>query len=190
MKKVTLKNFLLIVTAGIFFSCTPSLLVNSDYDKSANFSAYKTFSLYNLSTSGSVSKINADRIASSIKKEMISKGFTENKTNPDLMVNAVTVLKDKIALSATTNYYGYGGLYRPYGYWAPAGRVAGYTTVSSYEYKDGSLIIDVVDAKTEKMIWQGTASAEIQKKPKNPEEVIGHTVTKIMSGFPLRSANN
>ena len=184
MKKVIIKSLFLSLTTAFFVSCSPGVQISADYDRSADFASYKSFSLYNLKTTGSVNPIDADRIALSVKNQMLSKGFTENKTNPDLMVNAVTVLKDKVSVSATTNYYGYGGVYRPYGYWVPAGRVAGYTTVSSYEYKDGTLIIDVVDAKTKRVVWQGTASAEIYKRPKDPEAVINATVAKIMTGFP------
>src|SRR5215470_763017 len=158
MKKVTINSLLFIITVALLTACGPSLKVSSDYDRSADFTAYKTFSMYKLKTTGSVSQLNKDRIEKYIKAEMTKKGFKEDNSSPDLMVNAVTVIKDKRSFVANTNYYGYGGYYRPYAYWGmPA---SGYTTVNTYEYKDGSLVIDVVDAKTKKMIWEGTASAE------------------------------
>jgi hypothetical protein len=111
------------------------------------------------------------------------KGLKETGSNPDLMVNAMTILKDKQEVTATTNYYGYGGAYRPYGYYGGAG-ASGYTTYNTYEYKDGSLIIDIVDAKTNKMIWEGVGNKDIDKAPKNPEEAIAKAVASIMANFP------
>jgi len=177
MKKMTIKCLLLILVAGAVFSCKPTLKVNTDYDRSANFSAYKTFSLYYLVTSRTVSELNEERIWNSIRTTMSRKGYIESNRNPDLVVNAVSVLKNKKYLSATTS--GYGG-YRPYGYWGGSGT----TTFQSNNYKEGSLLIDVVDAKTNKLVWEGIGNAEFEKKPKNPDEAISNAVTKIMSEFP------
>lgn len=180
----TIKNLCLLCAAALVItSCGSSLKVSSDYDKAANFSGYQTFNFYNLKTTGSVSQMNADRIANAIRAQLTAKGFRETSNNPDLMVNAVTVLKDKQSVSASTNYYGYGGMYRPYGYWGGMG-TTGYTTVSTYDYKDGSLVIDIVDAKTNKVVWEGTGNKDIDKAPKNPEAAINEAVTKIMASFP------
>ena len=51
MKKVTIKILFLILPVVLVTSCKATLKVFSDYDKSANFSSYKTFSLYYLVTS-------------------------------------------------------------------------------------------------------------------------------------------
>ncbi len=180
----TIKTFFLFcLSTVLFIACGSSLKVSSDYDKSVNFSSYKTFNFYNLKTTGSVSQLNADRIANAIKAELIRKGLKETTQNPDLMVNAVTILKDKQEVTATTNYYGYGSVYRPYSYYGGV-RASGYTTVNTYNYKDGSLIIDIVDAKTNKVVWEGIGNKDIDKAPKNPEEAINNAVTSIMAGFP------
>ncbi len=182
MKKVTNIIYWLPLVV-LAFSCSPSLKVSSDYDKAVNFTGYKTFSVYHLKTTGSVSQLNADRIVNAINADMTSKGFTATENNPDLMINAVTILKDKQQVTATTNYYGYGGMYRPYGYWG-TGMVGSNTSVNTYTYKDGTLQIDIVDSKTQKMIWQGTGNAEIDKAPKDPDAMITNAVAKILANFP------
>lgn len=187
MKKVTVYSILFSFLVIIISSCSTSLQINSDYDRKASFSSYKTFSLYNLKAKGNVSQLNQDRIAASIRDEMKKKGFTETAGNPDLLVNAFTVLKNRTGISASTSYYGFGSAYRPYGYWVAPG--AAHTSVSTYDYKDGSMLIDVIDAKTNKMIWTGNASAEVYKRPKNAEEVINGVVAKIMVNFPSSSTN-
>lgn len=178
-------GFAMIAIVFFVTSCSSPLKVSTDYDKSVNFRNYKTFSVYNLKTTGSVSQLNADRISNAIRNEMIKKGFTEAGDNAELMVNAVVVLKDKQSTTATTNYYGYGGLYRPYGYYGGMGGMGmGSTSVNTYEYKAGSFIIDVVDNKTQKMIWEGTGSKDFDSAPKDPETAINTGVAKIMEGFP------
>jgi hypothetical protein len=181
-RKVLLSSALVALAAVVLQSCKPTLNVTTDYDRSADFTSYKTFSIYDLKTKGNVNQLNRDRIEKYIRLEMIRKGFAESNNKPELMINVVTVLKDKKSYAANTNYYGYGGMYRPYAYWGiPA---ASYTTVNTYNYKDGSLVIDIVDARTKKMIWQGTGNAQIDKRPKNPDETIKEVVTKILEDFP------
>lgn len=176
-------NFCLFISIGITLaSCGSSLKVSTDYDKQAEFSSYKTFSFYVFSDKGpGISELNRNRIVNAVKAEMIKKGFTENDNSPDVLVNVTTILKEKKQVSASTNYYGYGGYYRPY-YWSPG--YTGSTTYNVQEYKDGSLIIDVVDAATKKLVWQGTGNKQIDAPLKNPDTEIPDAVKKIMAGFP------
>lgn len=184
MKTSKISQFLLIITLSIVAaSCGSTLKVTTDYDKSANFSNYKSFSIYSVKTTGSVSQLNADRIVNAIKGEMVAKGFKYVESNGDLTINAITILKDKQAVSASTNYYGYGGLYRPYGYYGGMG-MASSTSVSTYNYKDGSLTIEMVDTKSTKMVWQGIGNKEIDGVSKDPDTAIKNGVNKIMASFP------
>lgn len=178
---------LLIVVITAALSCEPSLKVTTDYDKAVNFGQYKTFSMYqDVNIHDAVSQLNQDRIIRAIKSEMTKKGFQETTSSPDVLVNVVGVLKDKVDVSSTTNYYGYGGIYRPY-YYGGAG-MGGTTNYNVRHYKDGSLIIDVVDANTKKLVWQGIGNKEIDKPAKNPDVSIPKAVESIMAGFPPGAA--
>jgi hypothetical protein len=92
-------------------------------------------------------------------------------------------LKDKQSVSSNTNYYGYGGYYRPYG-WGGGMGATGYTTYNVQEYKDGSVIIEVVDAKTKNLLWEGIGNKEIDKPIKDPDTKIPLAIQKIMESFP------
>ncbi|UPZ16894.1 DUF4136 domain-containing protein [Flavobacterium humidisoli] len=174
-----------ILFLGLFYSCSPTVKVTTDYDHAANFSEYKTFAVYDLKAQqGQVNQLNVDRVAKAIRNEMLAKGFTES-SNPDLKVNAVSILKNKTQVTADSNFYGYGGMYRPYGYWGGGAMMGGgSTTFNTYDYVDGSLVIDIVSTKTGKLVWQGIGNAEIDSKPDNPEQFINDAIKKILTGFP------
>ena len=180
----------LIFKTGIYalivalHGCAPGIAVSTDYDRAADFSVYRTFTLADMNAKGGVSELNAKRIGRSIREVMIEKGFVETDAAADLLVNAVTIVKHKREITANTNY-GYGGGYRPYGYWG-GGTV---TTFDTYEYKDGSLIIDIVNNKAQKLLWQGIGNAEIDKLPDNPDQFMLKAVKKIMAGFPPTALN-
>jgi len=182
-----MKKYLQISTgllmAICLIGCGPSLKVTHDYDKSVNFDQYKTFALYNSdSIHDAISQLNQQRIINAVKGEMTKKGFQENTSNPDVLVNITAILQNRVAVSSTTDYYGYGGMYRPY-YWG-GGMSAASTNYNVQHYKDGSLIIDVIDASTKKLVWQGTGNKEIDKPAKDPDTAIPKAVASIMESFP------
>src|ERR1700754_3126044 len=172
--------------AGVLISCGPTLKVSSDYDRSADFGKYKTFSMYKTENS-SISQLNQDRITNAIIAEMVKKGFQQASTDPDLLVNTVAILKDKVDVSSTTNNYGYGGYYRPYSWGAGMG--TSYTSDDVQHYKDGSLIIDIVEAKTKKLLWQGIGNNRIDGPVSDAGTRIPVAIGKIMAGFPPGKAN-
>ena len=189
-RKITI-GFLSLLIGVLCLSCGTSLKVSTDFDKTIDFKKYKTFSVYDLKQTGSVNPANAEKIVLALKKQMQEKGFVEDTQNPELHVNAVTILtsKEAVAMDAPpTNYYGYGGAYRPYGYYG-VGYGYGYaenpdTRENEYDFKEGTLMIDVVDTKTQKMVWQGVGKTEIDTKPVNADEVINYVVGAIMVSFP------
>lgn len=184
VKKTNLRLIQLLFL-GLLYSCSPTVSVTTDYDHAANFGEYKTFAVYDLKEQqGQVNQLNIDRVTNAIRSEMLAKGFTES-SNPDLKVNAVTILKNKTQVTADSNFYGYGGMYRPYGYWGRGAMMGGASTeFNTYNYVDGSLIIDIVSTKSQKLLWQGIGNAQIDSKPDNPEAFINGAIKKILAGFP------
>ena len=186
MKRIIQISFLtvLIVTA---LSCGPGLKVTTDYDKQADFKKYKTFALYTPENiNDAISQLNRDRVIAAIKSEMTKRGLQENTSSPELLVNPVAIFQDRASVTANSNAYGYGGVYRPY-YWGVAG-TSSTTTYDVRHYKDGSLIIDVIDAESKKLIWQGIGNKEIDGPIKDPDKKIPEAISMIMASFPPGAA--
>ncbi|UTN02851.1 DUF4136 domain-containing protein [Flavobacterium bizetiae] len=186
--KIKLPIILLLLT-GLFYSCSPSLKVTTDYDRDTNFGELRTYTIYDLKAEeGQMSQLNVDRVTNAIRTEMNGRGFIETAKNPDVKVNAVSILKNKTEVVANTtgSAYVYGGRYRPYRYWGGTAMVAGSanTTYDTYDYVDGSLIIDIVSTKTGKLVWQGIGNTQISSKPGNPDELVAAAIKKMLADFP------
>ena len=171
----------LIFPCLLLISCGPSLQVSSDHDSRVDFSRYKTFRLYD-GSKNNISSLNTDRIHNAVKAEMQGKGFVEDANSPDLFVNTSAIVKNNTEVSSNTNYYGYGGAVRPY-YWGD-GMSSSYTTYDVQHYKTGSLIIDIVDASTKKLVWQGIGDGKLDQHAENADARIAGAVNKIMENFP------
>lgn len=182
MKKLSFPQLILLTFIMALSSCSP-VKVLTDQDKSADLSRYGTFSFLNLTDKGpGLSPLNRDRIINAINDEMKKKGYIESSSDPDILVNATTIVNEKKQVTAN-NYYNYGGLYRPY-YWGPS---MGTMVYNVSELKEGALVIDVVDAKSKRLVWQSTGNREIDIPMKKADKIIPESVAKILSDFPSKS---
>ncbi len=195
MKKSILRNILMLPAAALMLASCATLNVTTDYDRTANFASMRTYAMYSGGGENkTISPLNADRITTAVRNELNAKGYTETTGTADFLVNVNTVVQEKQQLSANTDFYGgvgpygYGGMYRPYGYWGGIAGGQAITTFNVDDYKDGSIIIDMIDPVTSKMFWEGTGNAEIDGNFNNPEKKIAAAIAKVLSSYPNAGA--
>ena len=165
--------FLLFVLA----SCS-SVRVNSDYDKNVDFSQFKTYAYQKSGIDKvEISDLDKKRILKSIDEQMSLKGFTKSET-PDLLVNIFTKERQQVDVNRFNTGFGYG-----YGFgWNPF--FYGSTSTNVNSYSEGTLFIDLIDAKKKELIWQGEGEGTLTKDTNKKDEVIKEFVTKILAQYP------
>lgn len=169
-------NLLSLATLFILTSCS-SVRVNADYDKNINFSQYKTYAFHKSGIDkAEISDLDKKRILRAIDAQMTAKGFTKSET-PDLLVNIFTKEREKVDVNTYYNGWGYGWSYgwNPY-LWG------GRTYVSSST--EGTLFIDLIDAKSKELIWQGIGTGYLSHNTEKKDERANEFVTQILSQFP------
>lgn len=190
-----MKNYLyLFLVALITAGCGSSVSVTSDYDKTTDFSKYKTFSYYGWADNSDkiLTQFDKDRIESAFKSEFAKRGMTANQNNGDAIISLYIVVDQKTSYSSYTDHYNtgmYGGMYAGryrYGYGAGYGMGSSTTTTTENKYAVGTLIVDVFDAKDKKQIWQGIGKKTIDEKKNRREERINAAVAKIMKEYPVQ----
>lgn len=177
MKIFRLLPLILLFIAG---SCD-SLRVAYDYDNKVDFTTYKTYAFYkNGIDKVEISDLDKRRILGAIETQMTAKGFTKSET-PDLIVNIFTKSTDNIYIDPYWGYgygWGWGYGYGPYwgGYWG------GYP----YAYTDteGTLFIDLIDAKSKQLVWQGEGSGDLPKNAEKKDARINEFVKEILGQYP------
>lgn len=194
----TLKLFSLVLFAVLMFaSCKSSLTVTTDYDRTVDFSKYKTFGIYQLdSENQSVNQLNRNRIYNAIKASLIERGLTESAT-PDLWVNGLIFVEARESHSSTTTTsgmsmgmggMGMGGFHRPYMWGGPmmmTGSSIARTDHNVEIYHKGSLMIDLIDAKTKNLVWHAAGNREIDKNfRENADEKISKYISRMLGSFP------
>ena len=174
-----------LVTAAFAMVLAPALLlaqkVSYDYDKSADFSSFKTFAHKEGTKVGQ--PLVDERIVAAIDAELALKGLVKNETNPDLfVVYHVAFDKQKDISTFSSGYGGYG----PYGWRWGGGWGGGMTTTQVRDIVIGTLVIDLADAKKGALAWRGMGVKEVntQASPEKRDKSIGQAVQKILKNYP------
>jgi hypothetical protein len=153
-----------------------------DYDKTANFSGFKTYALKEGTPVGQ--KLIDDRIVAAIDAALAAKGFTKSESNPDVFVVYHVAFDKQKDISTFSS--GYGGGYGPYGWGYGGGWGGGTTSTQVRDILVGTLVIDLADAKNKAMVWRGMGVKEVdtQAKPEKRDKSITNAVNKIFKNYP------
>ncbi len=187
--------FILPIVIVLFGSCS-STKFTTNYDKSIDFSKYKTLEYYGWTEGSShrLSTFDKQRIEQAFGREFKRRGIevVSKGSGGDLFASLYIVKQNKTSYSATTvstggGYYGYGygGFY---GYGPGWGYGSGYSTTSVHavDYKVGTLICSVFDANNKVLIWEGVISGTINEnadeRARNTPKMIGY----LMKKYPVK----
>lgn len=163
----------------VFLSSCSSVRVYSDYDKNVNFSNYKTYAYHKAGIDKvEISDLDKKRILRAIDQQMAAKGFTKSEA-PDLLINIFTKSREQVSVNQFNAGWGYG-----WGWgWNPWMMGMGnQTTVSTST--EGTLFIDLIDAKKKELIWQGEGIGNLTKDVNKKDEVVAEFVGKILAQYP------
>jgi hypothetical protein len=157
-------------------ACESTLKTSADWDKTADFTKYRTFSWKR--TGELKDPIWERRIEGVIEDELAKKGLTPSPDG-DLLAVTHPRLSRETRVESYNAGWGYG-----WGYgWGPA-----MTTTTVREIPVGTLVIDLVDARKKEIVWRGVASDTLNTDPSRTneerEQALRRVVAQLFAGFP------
>ena len=173
--KASLTGFLLLFLAA----CSPAIQVHTDFDRDYDLRTYKSFDWgqkVNIEEGRNpfhYNELNDKRIKTAVHDQLASRGYLLTETQPELILHYHIIVKDKSTVVIEPHNYNYSS------YWMRIG-------TNTYSYREGTLILDLMDSKTNNLIWRGWAVAPLNSsyKPAEIEKLINTTVAKIFKKFP------
>ncbi len=156
--------------------------VQTDFDHQANFSQYKTYSWQEIKPANSLWDA---RIKSAVDAQLVAKGWTQVDSGGDVSVIAIKTSQTQRTLQ--TFYDGFGG---GWGWRRFGGGGFGDATTTEQDYKVGTLVIDLYDAKTKQLIWRGSAQDTLSDNAAKNEKNLDKGVAKMFKPFPPGSAKS
>src|SRR6266852_2753342 len=155
--------------------------VKTDYDRSANFGHYKTYSWEQVKTKDA---LDVDRIKSAVNAALAAKGWTQVDSGGAVSVIALEMTQNQQTLNTFYNGFGGGWGWRRFG-----GGGFGEATTTTDTYRVGTLVVDLFDAKTKQLIWRGNASDTLSNNSDKNIKNLDKGVEKMFKKFPPGSSN-
>ena len=163
--------FVLVGVMLLFAGRSSAADVKTDYDRNTNFAQYKTYSWEQVQTRD---PLMVDRIKSAVNGSLAAKGLTEVPTGGDLSIVAIEVTHSQQTLDTFYNNFGGG---RRFGGFGDA-------TTTTETYRVGTLVVDLSDPATKKLVWRGSASDTLSDKSEKNIDNLDKGVVKMFKKFP------
>lgn len=171
-----LQKAVLVSIASILFlaGISSAQRVKTDYDRSANFSQYKTYSWEQVKTKNA---LDVDRIKNAVNAVLQTKGWTQVDSGGDVSVVAMEITREQQTLN--TFYDGFGGGW----WWGGFGDLEEATTTTD-TYTVGTLVIDLFDTSTKKLLWRGSSRDTLSNNSNKNIRNLSKGVQKMFRHFP------
>ena len=162
----------------------------TDFDRTSDFSKYKTFvwgeSDVDVSNPLYDSDLIDKRIKNAVEQEFAKRGIVRAQADPDFVVRFHTFTEEK---KRSMGVYPYRYRFYPYGFF-PFAFAWGYpyywmSPPNVTEYTEGTLIIDIVDHGSGELVWRGSVRGDVDDTS-DLKKQIEKGIRAIMKKYPVR----
>ena len=177
MHKINLKTAIVAVLGiGLLAGCASSAHIEKD--DSVNFSKYKSFTWLH-GENGKLenqSDLIESKIRAAVTKEFEKIGWKESKNRPDIILD-YDVLVERSSKEQKEPVYSQPHsrlVYNPYTRrYATIYYPSQFLGYESYEkiIREGTITVTMIDAKTDKTVWQGWTTAEVNNRNLTNKEI-------------------
>jgi hypothetical protein len=211
MKRSIFTAFGILFLAGLS-ACSTSYNYYVAGLNRTNLSRYRSFAW--MPPARGNDKANTNLVADAKIKDaattsLVSKGLTLNQRDPDLIISYSSI----VGTGSRTYYYptygglgyyggfypgfgigfgygyggwgGWGGFYRPYYYSYGAPFMYGGMGIGREHYKEGTLIIDLIDRRSKKIVWRGFGVGEVHKNSQKDIDELPKVVSGVLDQLSL-----
>jgi len=185
--RARLGSLLAMQIVALAIAACSTLRVGSDYDRSASFANYHAFTLMQREHRDTDNPLVAQRAEDAIRQDLTAKGYrlTTNAAEADFAVDFTIGSKERTEIDSDP----YPGPYM--GGWWGSGPGAWWggpywgSGVDVYQYREGTLSIDVFDAHSHRPVWHGWAKKPLTRSDmENSEQPIRNAVAAVLAKFP------
>ena len=160
-------------------ACSPVIRVYTDYEPDYDLWQYGTYNwiqIPNIESGNNpfyYNEFNDKKIKSAVKEQLTSRGYQLTEDKPDLTFHYHIIVENKLTVVSRS-------CDNPY----PPFWVSMHT--SAYPYKEGTLILDLTDTKTNQLVWRGWAisALDVLNTPDQIDHLIKTAVRKMLVKFP------
>lgn len=170
------KRVLALIGLGLLLSTTVlAQKVNIDWDRTEDFSKFHTYAWQK--SPRPAKGLWDQRIIDGIDKQLQARGMQKVESDPDLWVVYSNSIKDQKQVVGTGYNMG------PGWYWGGWGGPTT-TTYNTYVTKEGTLVVDLANAKDHQLMWRGSATATISDNSNKNIKTLNNALNKLFKNYP------
>jgi len=151
----------------------------TDYDAGSNFDDYRSYSIEKRGD-GEIQSLDATRIERAVRRELSERGLESVDEGADLKVR-YTIEDEKRTESRGPNVgLGFGVGRSPFAFGMS------HSPVRTREIREGKLVVQLVDAASERVVWQGTGQRNLTESmgPDSRSQLIDRVVSEMFKDYP------
>lgn len=171
-------------------ACATGPRISAEADPRADFSQYRSYAFYSplaVEKEGYETP-TTQRMKAAVRAQMEARGYAYSTGSPDLWVNINAYMERRTDVTSVPYVdYGYYYSYRARRYVAVP---FWYDRVDVYRYTEGTLNVDLVDARRNALVWEGIAVGRVANlKPADRDARIDSTIAEIFARYPYRAGS-
>lgn len=189
-RKFLLRLGAALAMVALLAACATGPRVRTDADPSANFAQYKTWDWYSpiAMEEHGYSTWMSERVKADIERELNARGYVRAAANPDLKVNFQAAVAERTAVQTyPRSDIAWLWNYRARSYVAVP---VWYDQTEVSRYTEGTLTVDLVDARSNRLVWTGDAIGRVlARDPAQRAAQIDQSIAAIFARYPYRAGD-
>jgi len=167
--------FFILFLASFHSGCSPIYSVSYDYDENLELFQISTYDWLPVPEEANINNLDAERIKKAVNAELQAKGLRLKSENPDFLIAADIITKEKLRVS-NWGYPYYDPYWTYYGSWS----------LDYYQYEEGTFVLNFLAYVSKNLIWRGTAKVALDyaDTPEKRDKLIKETMRKILQNYP------
>lgn len=183
-----MRSLPLVAAALLLSACATGPRVRTDFDPSANFQTYRTYSWVETGVPQGMNPLMFARVKASIDRALAARGYTL-ASRGDFTIGYTIGERDRVDIDDWGPYSawgGWGGWGRGWGWGGYGGWGWGrpyYNSIDVNYYTDRSVVIDIYDGPTNRPVWHGVATNSEYRDQVNYTK-LDQAVVAALANFP------
>ena len=161
-------------------NCASTMAVSSHVERGLDFSQYNSFSwgpadaLPTGDPRLDKDPYFKDHVQGAVERQLAVRGLELAASGtPDLLIHYHANIRERLDVDRIDNAYGY--------------CYSGNCPPSTIRYEAGTLVLDVIDARTNRLVWRGWAQHSVEDMLHDPDRMartINQAVTRMLKRLP------
>jgi hypothetical protein len=169
-----------VLCAAALAGCATRPATFAQKDPQVDLYEFKTFAFFEPSDGqvrrAGYSTLVGEQLKHATRAQLERLGYVYDASKPDLRVNIMLSVQQRTEIRSTPNT-----ARLPYRAW-------GTTSIDTVDYHEGTLAIDLVDARRRTMVWRGVVQDRLTRKAvQNTDETARDAVKMVFARYPTKA---